>query len=352
MHTRKILTPFFLALAMLVLVAGVTRAESGYAPADAEKTLKSLGWTCMIQALCPLTKANYDTFQRAVEGHRADRYLLGLLLRAGDGFPTDREGGTAWVAMAAEQGAALAVMYAEGHMQNGEHIEFDETKAASILKKQVDAGDIDSMRALGPMLIRGRGVDQNPQAGIDLLKKAAALGSHDAERDLAGLYTLGTNGLPHDRETGMKWYAAAANHGDVDAMMTLGYMWMNAPINDSNFRTDVILGYCWLVRAAMLDKAQAQYELALIFSRGEHDSKGNDMPRDLIQADFWFRLGARNPEYDNSQVRGSVEPNMTTAQTDEAKARVAAWHKFDFAHMKAAKIAASPDGARSCPPME
>ena len=351
MRTRKILTPFFAALAML-LVAGAARAESGYAPADAEKTFKGMGWVCMIQTLCPLTRANYDTFKRAVEGHRDDRYLLGLQLHTGDGFPTDRDGGTQWIAIAAEQGAALAVMYAENHMQNGEHIEFDETKAASILKTQADAGDIDSMRALGPMLIRGRGIGQDPQAGIEMLKKAAARGSHDAERELAGLYTLGTNGLPHDRAMGMTWYAVAAGHGDVDAMLSLGSMWRNAPVGDSTFKTDVIQGYCWLARAAMLDKAAAQYELALLFSRGEHDSKGNEMPRDLVQADFWFRLGARNPYYDNSQVRGAIEPNMTTAQIEVAKARVAAWRKFDFAQLKTVTIAASSDGTRSCPPME
>jgi TPR repeat protein len=352
MRTRKILTPLVAALAILLVAVGAARAESGYAPANAEKTFKGMGWTCMIQTLCPLTKANYATFQRAVEGHRDDRYLLGLLLRTGDGFPTDRDGGTQWIALAAAQGAALAVMYAENRMQNGERIEFDETKAASILKTQADAGDIDSMRALGPMLIRGRGIGQDPRAGIDLLKKAAAHGSHDAERELARLYTLGTNGLPSDRAMGMTWYAVAASHGDVDAMLSLGSMWRNAPIGDTKFQTDVILGYCWLVRAAMLDKAAAQYDLALLFSRGEHDSKGNEMPRDLIQADFWFRLGARNPEYDNSQVRGAIEPNMTTAQMEAAKTRVAAWHKFEFAQLKTVTIAASADGTRSCPPME
>ncbi len=269
----------------------------------------------------------------------------------GDGFPSDRDAGMQWIAMAAEQGSALAVMFVESRIQNGEHIEYDETKAATALKKDVERGDVDAMRALGPMTIRGRGTAQDPQAGVALLRKAASLGSKEAERELARLYIVGTHGLPSDRAEGLKWYAVAASHGDLDAMQSLGSLWRNAPIDDRTFKTDVVLAYCWLVRAAMMDKAAAQYDLALMLSRGEHDDRGA-IPRDLIQADFWFRLGARDPEYDNSQVRGAIEPNMTTAQLDEVKKRLAGWHKFDFAQVKAAKIAASADGTRSCPPME
>lgn len=340
------------ALAMTIL-CGASSAQVGgdYAPAKAEKTMKSLGWLCWIKSFCPLTAKNYETLKRSVDGHRDDRYLLGLLLSFGDGFPMDRDGGIAWIAMAAEQGSALAVIYVERRIQNGAHIEYDETKAADLLKKDVARNDIDAMRALGPMTIRGRGTAQDPEAGLALLRKAASLGSKAAELDLANLYLIGTNGLPHNRNEGLKWYGVAASHGDLDAMLSLGSLWRNAPMDDRSFKTDVALAYCWLVRAAMMDKAAAQYDLALVLSRGEHDDRGV-IPKDLIQADYWFRLGARNPEYDNSQVRGDIEPKMTTAEINEVKKRLAIWHKHEFAEVKAAKIAASADGARQCPPME
>ena len=40
---------------------------------------------------------------------------------------------------------------------------------------------------------------------------------------------------------------------------------------------------------------------------------------DLVQAGFFFRLAARNPDHDNSQIRGMIEPKMTTAQLQDAK---------------------------------
>ncbi len=69
----------------------------------------------------------------------------------------------------------------------------------------------------------------------------------------------------------------------------------------------------------------AQYELALMRSRRTSDNRGNVLEPDLIEADFWFRLGARDSEYDNSQVRGAIEPKLTTAQLDQVKQRIAGW---------------------------
>jgi TPR repeat protein len=353
-----------LVLAALLSTAGAARADSGLGPADAEKTLGRLGYLCMIQSLCPLTAANYATLKRAVAGHRDDEYLLGLNLIHGDGLPTDHIAGVAWVVKAAEAGAPLAAGYVERHLQNGEHIEIDETKVAALLQRQADAGDIESMRALGLMIIRGRGLAQDKDAGIALLLKAA---QHEAggeiEFEIADLYLIGTNGLPHDHEEGMKWYAISASHGNLLAMATLGGLWENAPMIDlskvletgripeQTFEPDIVQSYCWRMRAAMMGMPLAQYELALMRTRRTSDRRGNVIAPDLIQADFWFRLGARDPEYDNSQVRGAIEPKMTTAQLDQVKKMVGDWHKLDFEQMKAAKIAVPGDAARTCPAM-
>jgi hypothetical protein len=101
----------------------------------------------------------------------------------------------------------------------------------------------------------------------------------------------------------------------------------------------------------MMDSSLAQYELALMLTRHSSDRRGNIIEPDLIQADFWFRLGARDPEYDNSQVRGGIEPKMTTVQLDEVKIMVADWHKLDFEQMKTTKIAVPGDAPRTCPSM-
>ena len=68
----------------------------------------------------------------------------------------------------------------------------------------------------------------------------------------------------------------------------------------------------------------------MIFARGEKDARGTVIVIDLIQADVWFRLAARSPYHDNSQIRAMIEPQMTTSQIDEAKRRVEAWPRARF----------------------
>ena len=115
----------------------------------------------------------------------------------------------------------------------------------------------------------------------------------------------------------MKWLAASANHGNVAAMVNLGYM----SVNNS---TDLGAGYCWLMRAALLDQPQAQEKLTSIFSDGAKDDHGTVIDADIVQADMWFRIVARSPYHDNSQNRAAIEPKMTTEQLNQAK------RLFDF----------------------
>ena len=348
----------------MLLAAGAVRADSGLGPTDAEKTLGSMRYMCVLSWLCPLSAANYDTLKQAIAGERGNQFFLGLNLISGDGAPMDRKAGLAWIAKAAEAGLPFAARYVDDKLRNGEDIEVDETKVATALKKQADAGDVESMRALAPMMIRGRGTEQNPQAGIALLLKAAEQGKGgEIEQQIADLYLIGTNGLAADHEEGMKWYAIAASRGNVRAMATLAGLWENEPLADrlkimqsgqfpkKTFERDIVQSYCWRMRASLMGDSLAHYELALMRTRRNSDSHGNVIESDLIQADFWFRLGARNREYDNSQVRGAIEPKLTTAQLDQVKKMVAGWHPLDFEQMKATPITIPGNESRTCPPM-
>ena len=94
----------------------------------------------------------------------------------------------------------------------------------------------------------------------------------------------------------------------------------------------------------------------MMFASGESDSRGAGVGVDLVQADLWFRLTARNPYHDNSQIRAMIEPNMTSDDLDAAKRLVAAWRPRSFEELKGLAIALPPAarGAASpgeCPPM-
>ncbi|MBV8190518.1 MAG: sel1 repeat family protein [Alphaproteobacteria bacterium] len=354
-----------MALAAAILLAGPALAGSGFRPAEAEGTLSSLKYQCLIEALCPLSAGNYESLRGAIAGKRRDQFLIGLSLLRGDGAPLDRKAGTEWIVQAAEAGMPYAVEWVDNQMRNGADIEIDEKKMAAALKRQADSGDIQSMLVLAPMMMRGRGVDQDPAAGIEMLRRAGDK-SQDGETayKIAELFLVGTNGMVRDHEEAMRWYAIAASRGHVFSMATLGGLWENRPLADvidalknpqmsprATFEPDVVQSYCWRVRASLMDSKLAQYELALMRSRSVSDNRGNVLQPDLVEADVWFRLGARDPEYDNSQLRAAIEPKMTTAQLDEARKRVAAFHALDFERMKASKIPVPGQADRTCPPM-
>jgi len=128
---------------------------------------------------------------------------------------------------------------------------------------------------------------------------------------------------------------------------------MNTPIGVSSKERNLAESYCWLMRAALLDDPQAQEKLSMTLVSGDVDNMGTTIGADLVQADFFFRLAARSPYHDNSQIRGSIEPKMTTAQLQDAKRLLESWQPRAWVDVKAMTIplpafskAAPP---RSCP---
>jgi len=338
-------------LAQLPMASAALAAEAGdYAPQNIEKTFGHYSWLCMVNALCPVSDHVRGVIKRAIAHDRAAEYLLGLTLLTGDGLPRDRTAGVVWIVRAAEQGEPDAARNIAGRMRNGESITIDELKVAAALKVQADAGDVESMRALAPMVIGGRGVKQDLAAGLALLKRAVEKGSSGAERDLSQLYLNGAPGLPANRPEAMKWLAVSAGHGNVDAMLNLGYMSMSNPIGMPSSQRNLAQGYCWLMRAALLDNPQAHEKLSLMFATGEKDDHGTVIAIDLIQADLWLRLAARSPYHDNSQIRAMIEPKMTTEQLGEAKRLFEAWHPRTVQELKTLTITLPQNSANGSPP--
>ncbi len=330
----------------------VLAADAGdYAPQNIERTYKQLHWQCMLHMLCPVSDEVYDVIKRALANDRSAQYLLGLTLLTGDGLPRDRQAGVAWIGHAAELGEPAASREIASRLRNGESIDVDETKIANALLPQANAGDAEAMRALGPMYIGGRGVKRDPAAGLALMQRAAAAGSSGAETDLAQLYLNGAPGVPASRPEALKWLAASASHGNREAMLHLGYMSMNMPVGVPSTERDLASAYCWLMRAALLDQAQAQEKLSMIFAQGEKDVRGTVIEIDLVQADLWFRIAARSPYHDNPQIRAMIEPQMTTEQINEAKRLFQAWHPRTVQELRAMTISLPGATPRQCPPM-
>jgi TPR repeat protein len=350
MNTRRFQArAMALALGLALSSANALAADAGdYAPVNIEHSYKRLSWLCMVGALCPVKNKVLVLLKNVLANDPSAEYLLGLTLVVGDDLPRDVDTGVVWIARAAELGEPAAARNIAGRLRNGASIEVDETKIAAALQPKAEAGDVEAMRALGPMYIGGRGVKQDPAVGLDMLKRAAGKGSSAAEVDLSQLYLHGAPGVPADRPEALTWLAAAASHGNVEAMLNLGYMSINMPDGVPSTQRNLTDGFCWLMRAALLDQVQAQEKLSMMFAQGEKDARGAAIAIDLVQADLWFRLAARNPYHNNSQIRAMIEPHMTTEQLGQAKQLFEAWHPRTMQELKGMAIPL-PASDRTCP---
>jgi TPR repeat protein len=115
-------------------------------------------------------------------------------------------------------------------------------------------------------------------------------------------------------------------------------------------RRNLAEGFYWLMRAALLDEPRAQEKLSMMFAGGEMDGHGTVIRVDFIQADLWFRLAARSPYHDSSQIRAMIEPHMTNGQLGEAKRLVELWRPRQFEEFKVMTIAmpASAGAPHNC----
>ena len=231
-----------LALA-ITLMSGLevaSAAEGEYSPRNIKETYDKGARYCFIQSFCPYSPELRKLIERAIFNDRSAQYDLGVVLLTGEGLPQDRSAGLEWVVRAAEQGLPAAARRIARQQRSGEAIEVDESKIAEALKSQAEAGDLETVRALAPMIIAGRGVKQDPVQGIALLTRAAERGSAEAEKELFDIYLNGAPQIPANKPEAMKWLAMSARHGNVDAMSNLGHMSMNAAMADRN----LVDGYC------------------------------------------------------------------------------------------------------------
>jgi TPR repeat protein len=152
-------------------------AESG----DAEGQL--LYGACLLRGRgVPIdAKAGADWIEKAANsGEPRALDLAGVCCATGLGRETDQAAAVGWFQRACDAGNArarynLAIRYAKGL-----GVKTDKTRAAREFQAGADAGDADSMHGLGRCLEAGFGVIRDHQAAADWMRRAAALGHHEA----------------------------------------------------------------------------------------------------------------------------------------------------------------------------
>ena len=159
-------------------------------------------------------------FKRSAEqGFVLGQNNYAWMLIRGDGIEKNFEEGFRWYKLAAEQGFykaqfVVGLAYFFGDWSSVAKQNFQE--AVHWLRLSADQGDPDAQFNLGLMYLKGHGVSQDHEAGMDLIERASEHDHPAALYHLGLAYDLGDRVEPDDDYSNLN-YEIAAEHGHSGA---------------------------------------------------------------------------------------------------------------------------------------
>ena len=181
------------------------------------------------------------------------------------------------------------------------------------LAKLAQQGDTRSMVGMAYMRLNSSDQRYDPQAAADLLTRAAAAGSPEAQFELAQLYEIGL-GVNQDVPRALELYQSAADGGFADAINDLGFLYFQGGLGIVQNRKT---GLAHFERAAELRHPQAMYNYAALIDDGLVDGKGpEDAARYLYMSlragsSDVFELLSNRPTMFKLETRKALQRNLT-----------------------------------------
>jgi len=133
-----------------------------------------------------------------------------------------------------------------------------------------EQGDTRSMVGLAYMRLNQDDPRYQPEQAAELLQRAAAAGSAEAEFELAQLYEIGL-GVEQSIPRAVELYHAAAAQDFPDALNDLGFFYFQGELG---LARDVQKGLDYFERAANLRQPQAMFNFAAMIDDGNIPGKG------------------------------------------------------------------------------
>lgn len=226
-------------------------------------------------------------FERSVaHGNDYGRFELGKMLRVGRGGPHDVARAVELFRTAADAEVPEAVYELGQCYRFGQGVAIDYPKARELYEKAVELGCGDAEYAIGEMRASGQTFPQNVAYAVDHYVKAAEMGSAAACLRLGSFHLTG-HFVSKSLEDSLEYLQRAANDESADpgiraeAEITIAMLVLEgkAGSGDSEART-------WFEYAAEHESAQAMFQL------GEMCAAGQGGPKDLKQAQVWYRKAA------------------------------------------------------------
>jgi len=184
----------------------------------------------------------------------------------------------------------------------------DAEEAARWFLKSAEQGYAPAQRLYGLMFAQA-----NPPVGERWMLRAAEQGDAEAQFWLGVAYEQNWFGATDVKEA-VKWYEKAAENGDPDAQVELGRKYEDGEGVEQNFK----LAAEWYRKAAehvpnLGGAGQGSNRLGLLYM------EGRGVPRDYVQAYFWFSL---NGDVSNA---ADAKSHLSLQQTRETDRLVKEW---------------------------
>ena len=201
----------------------------------------------------------------------------------------------------------------------------DYATALKIFSPLAESGDPRAQNQLAWMYEGGIGVPRDKVKGEQWTRKAAEQGDSDAELNLGFKYDLYE---PKDYAQATAWYRKAADHGNAMAQEILGRTYYEGKIALQNFA----LAIEWSRKAADQGDFDAQHSLGLMYE------KGQGVQQDYVRAHMWLNLAISSAANSKDNLfdmpeevakrladRDRVAAKMTPAQIAEAQRLASEW---------------------------
>ena len=166
------------------------------------------------------------------------------------------------------------------YRQDDEEVK-DYEKSFALYKGLAEQGNAEAQNNLAWMYTNGKGVDANPEKGIEWNLKAAEEGNLNAQYIIATHYVKGEY-LPKNDSLAFHWHQQAALRGYQFSQLELADMYYHG----AGVETNQIAAVEWYNKAADLGNLRAKYILGWIYENG----RGADQDMDLAMQ--WYEQAA------------------------------------------------------------
>lgn len=279
----------------------------------------------------------------ANNGHIVAQSYLGLIYEKGQGVTQNYELAAQWYQKAANQQLAFVQRNLELAHSNSQNVPQNSEDAVIWFQKAAEKGEVLAQFKLGELYEKGEELPQNYSLAAQWYEKAAEKEYVIAQFKLGELYEKG-QGVPQNYSTAVQWYQKAAIQGNAAAQYNLGIMYekglgvpqniMNsaqwsqdtsANQNESSQYTDATYIHAqslpqnfeaaiqWYQKAANQGHAAAQYNLGMLYEKGQFVSKNLVIAYSLLNLSAAIDSSANNPAI---ELRNRLVNDMSVSQIE------------------------------------